>query len=220
MTELTPADAAEYAACFLARWASYADGSSDEPPGDLAPEYLRVLLAERDQLRRDLEKARKDRDSWQTIAASREPSAEPDPLNLPAYAWGESVTWNQGRILVPLNRDDQTVADLVLDEDAAGTLAAMLADAASATEGTDWGEPGTQWTCGVRKPDGGTALDEYAPPPDDEAAVRAYVDGMQDSNGYRKALLRREIGAWREVDGEAVARGPSERTPPGESIEP
>lgn len=58
------------------------------------------------------------------------PDAEPAPLNLPAYAWGESVTWNNGRILVPLNRDDQTVADLVLDEDAAGTLAAMLDDAA------------------------------------------------------------------------------------------
>lgn len=54
----------------------------------------------------------------------------PDPLKLPAYAWGESVTWNRGRILVPLNRDGETVADLVLDEDAAGTLAAMLDDAA------------------------------------------------------------------------------------------
>lgn len=54
----------------------------------------------------------------------------PDPLKLPAYAWGESVTWNQGRILVPLNRDNETVADLVLDEDDAGTLAAMLDDAA------------------------------------------------------------------------------------------
>lgn len=72
MAELTPAGAAEYAACFLARWVSYADGSSDEPPGDLAPEYLRVLLAERDQLRRDLDKTKRDRDSWQHVAAGRE----------------------------------------------------------------------------------------------------------------------------------------------------
>lgn len=69
-------------------------------------------------------------DGWRALVAREAPSPDPDPLNLPAYAWGESVTWNQGRILVPLNRDGETVADLVLDEDAAGTLAAMLDDAA------------------------------------------------------------------------------------------
>jgi len=40
------------------------------------------------------------------------------------------VTWNNGRILVPLNTDGETVADLELDESAAGVLAAMLTDAA------------------------------------------------------------------------------------------
>lgn len=97
------------------------------------------LLAERDRLREGwrracalLADAGWDGDErWETIRAEvEEPHAAPDPLNLPAYAWGESVTWNQGRILVPLNRDNETVADLVLDEDAAGTLAAMLEDAA------------------------------------------------------------------------------------------
>lgn len=52
----------------------------------------------------------------------------PDPLNPPAYAWGESVTWNQGRVLVPLNRDDQTVADLRLTEAQAGELVDHLLD--------------------------------------------------------------------------------------------
>lgn len=98
------------------------------------------LLAERDRLREGwrracalLADAGWDGDErWETIRAEvEEPHAAPAPLNLPAYAWGESVTWNNGRILVPLNRDDQTVADLELDEDAAGTLAAMLDDAAS-----------------------------------------------------------------------------------------
>lgn len=100
---------------------------------------IRALLAERDRLREGwrracalLADAGWDGDErWETIRAEvEEPHAAPDPLNLPAYAWGESVTWNQGRILVPLNRDNETVADLVLDEDAAGTLAAMLDDAA------------------------------------------------------------------------------------------
>lgn len=54
----------------------------------------------------------------------------PDPLNLPVYQWGESVTWNRGRILVPLNLDDVTFADLELDENSAGVLADMLTDAA------------------------------------------------------------------------------------------
>lgn len=54
----------------------------------------------------------------------------PDPLNLPTYAWGESVTWSNGRILVPLNLADAAVADLELDEDGARTLADMLTDAA------------------------------------------------------------------------------------------
>ncbi len=50
------------------------------------------------------------------------------------YAWGESVTWARGRILVPLCRGEETVADLELDEAGAEVLAAMLADAASADE--------------------------------------------------------------------------------------
>jgi hypothetical protein len=54
----------------------------------------------------------------------------PDPLNLPTYAWGESVTWSNGCILVPLNLADATVADMELDEDGARTLADMLTDAA------------------------------------------------------------------------------------------
>ncbi len=53
MAEPAPDAAADYAAWFLARWGAYADGSSDEPPGDLAPEYLRVLLDERQQSRTD-----------------------------------------------------------------------------------------------------------------------------------------------------------------------
>lgn len=112
------------------------------------------LLAERDQLRDRLAAVRELGERWAALAPADDwgdsmgdtaaadvgrvllaaldatPAAEPDPLNLPAYAWGESVTWNQGRILVPLNRDNETVADLVLDEDDAGTLAAMLDDAA------------------------------------------------------------------------------------------
>lgn len=97
------------------------------------------LLAERDQWREGWRRACalladagwNGDERWETIRAEVEkPHAAPDPLNLPAYAWGESATWNQGRILVPLNRDDETAADLVLDEDAAGTLAAMLDDAA------------------------------------------------------------------------------------------
>lgn len=126
----TPDAAAENAAAFLARWAAYADGSSDEPPGDLAPEYLHALLADRAQARRDLDKAKRDRDSWQGIAADREAATELAPLNLPTYAWGESVTWSAGRILVPLNFGDATVADLELDGDGARTLADMLADVA------------------------------------------------------------------------------------------
>lgn len=62
-----------------------------------------------------------------------------DPLGLPRYAWGESVTWNQGRILVPLNRDDETVADLLLDENQADLLADMLKDAA-ARDTTEWND--------------------------------------------------------------------------------
>jgi len=42
------------------------------------------------------------------------------------YTWGESVTWTAGRILVPLNRDGASVADLELDEAGARELAAHL----------------------------------------------------------------------------------------------
>jgi hypothetical protein len=62
--------------------------------------------------------------------AGHESATELDPLNLPTYAWGESVTWNTGRVLVPLNRDDATVANLELDEGSARVLADMLTDAA------------------------------------------------------------------------------------------
>jgi hypothetical protein len=54
----------------------------------------------------------------------------PDSPAPPTYAWGESVTWSSGRILVPLNLADATVADMELDEDGARTLAEMLTDAA------------------------------------------------------------------------------------------
>jgi len=60
-----------------------------------------------------------------------EDESTPDPLNLPAYAWGESVTWNNGRILVPLNSGGESVADLELDEGSADLLADMLKDAAA-----------------------------------------------------------------------------------------
>lgn len=83
MAELTPAGAAEYAACFLARWASYADGSSDEPPGDLAPEYLRVLLAERDQLRDRLTAARAATEEWHAFALEH----RDDPDRAAQAAW-------------------------------------------------------------------------------------------------------------------------------------
>ena len=83
MAELAPAGAAEYAACFLARWVSYADGSSDEPPGDLAPEYLRVLLAERDQLRDRLTAVRTATEEWHAFAL--EHRDDPDPAAQAAW---------------------------------------------------------------------------------------------------------------------------------------
>lgn len=125
----------------------------------------------------------------------------PDPLNLPAYARGESVTWNRGHILVPLNRDGETVADLVLDEDAAGTLAAMLNDAAQ-PEGiiefpngiTD--EEMTRWAA---------AWDAAVGP---ERALTLNV-------GNRTATFRAK--PWPpEYDADAVARETAKRTPHSE----
>lgn len=52
----------------------------------------------------------------------------------PVYAWGESVTWTDGRILAHLNRDGQDSADLELDRDDAELLATMLLDAAGRSE--------------------------------------------------------------------------------------
>lgn len=62
------------------------------------------------------------------IGALGMPVTEPNPLGLFAYRWGESATWNRGRILVPLNHAERNVADLELDEGSASTLAAMLMD--------------------------------------------------------------------------------------------
>lgn len=102
-------------------------GTCGQHAGDHAEDNLAFLAAAREDVPWLLNLVDQLRASLTAAEAS---IVIPDPLNLPAYAWGESVTWNQGRILVPLTRDDQTVADLVLDEDAAGTLSAMLDDAA------------------------------------------------------------------------------------------
>ena len=56
-------------------------------------------------------------------------AGRPAPDDLCVFAWGESVTWHAGRVLVPLNRGGDTVADLELDEGSARLLADMLADA-------------------------------------------------------------------------------------------
>ena len=47
-----------------------------------------------------------------------------------AFTWGESVTRDHDRILVPLNTGDRYSSDLVLDPAGAQVLADMLHDAA------------------------------------------------------------------------------------------
>lgn len=47
-----------------------------------------------------------------------------------AFTWGESVTRDHDRILVPLNTGDRYSADLVLDPAGAQVLADMIHDAA------------------------------------------------------------------------------------------
>lgn len=155
------------------------------------------------------------------------PDAEPAPLNLPAYAWGESVTWNQGRILVPLNRDNQTVADLVLDEDAAGTLAAMLDDAAGhkppdCPRCFDRGYV-PAWSRGLSAEHGEPGK---KPCPDCAPPVQGHLElepmpchqpqrTWASNHGCDPCAT---CGRCRICD--AVARETAERTPPDESIEP
>ena len=63
------------------------------------------------------------------------------------------------------------------------------------TDATEWGKPETQWTLGVRRPDGSCFVETHLEP---EADVRRRFEEMVDSKGYRKALLRREASAWTE----------------------
>lgn len=80
----------------------------------------------------------------------------PTSAELPTFQWGESLTGTNGRILVPLNQNGETVADLELGPDSADTLAAMLADAAGPDEPQDHG-PKTVcagvWMDGIIPPD-------------------------------------------------------------------
>lgn len=55
----------------------------------------------------------------------------------PVYAWGESITWTDGQILVHLNHDGDDAADLEVDRDDAELLATMLLDAAGRSEDSD-----------------------------------------------------------------------------------
>jgi hypothetical protein len=82
--------------------------------------------------------------------------------------------------------------------DAIDRAAEAEAELADLTAPTEWGTAGVQWTIGVRQPDGSVIIDTRSPDPDDEVAVRTAFADMQDTNGYRKVLLRRERTAWHE----------------------
>lgn len=56
--------------------------------------------------------------------------SETAPAPVPVYTWGESVTREDGRILVHLNLHGDDAADLELDRESARLLAEMLTDAA------------------------------------------------------------------------------------------
>jgi hypothetical protein len=56
---------------------------------------------------------------------------EAAPAPGPVYMWGESVTFEDGRILVHLSLHGEDAADLELDRENAALLAEMLGDAAT-----------------------------------------------------------------------------------------
>lgn len=57
--------------------------------------------------------------------------SEAAPVPVPVYTWGESVTFEDGRILVHLSLHGEDAADLVLDRESATLLAEMLNDVAT-----------------------------------------------------------------------------------------
>lgn len=67
---------------------------------------------------------------------------------------------------------------------------------------TEWGEPYEEWTTGVYCPDGRRIIEPLQPDPmmRTEAYQRAVYDRTVANAGYRKALLRHTVSAWREVE--------------------
>lgn len=65
---------------------------------------------------------------------------------------------------------------------------------------TEWGQPRTEWTWAVRRPDGQALLAPWAEEGRPEDEVRREFAGVVESMGYRKVLLCRTVEAWHEVD--------------------
>ena len=62
---------------------------------------------------------------------------------------------------------------------------------------SEWGDARTEWTWGVRQPDGTPGRKG---PTVSEATARLAVAEPFEVAGYVKALLTRDVGAWRETD--------------------
>lgn len=62
---------------------------------------------------------------------------------------------------------------------------------------SEWGDAKTEWTWGIRQPDGSAG---QKGPVVGEATARAAVAEPFEVLGYAKVLLARDVGAWREID--------------------
>lgn len=62
---------------------------------------------------------------------------------------------------------------------------------------SEWGDAKTEWTWGVRRPDG--TPDRKGPIVGETTARKAVAEPFEVP-GYVKVLLAREVGAWREAD--------------------
>lgn len=73
------------------------------------------------------------------------------------------------------------------------------------TDSTEWGAPATEWTWGFRCTDGpGLFIGDGS----SEAKARAFVEsGRETSPGWKKAVLCRNVSAWREADAPAEIAG-------------
>jgi hypothetical protein len=108
-----------------------------------------------------------------------------------------SLAFMAGSKLLPRGQRKPVVGPIVRDYLADQIAWLVIGLLEKTPEPTEWGDATTQWTWGLRQPDGTPGRKG---PIVSEATARLAVAEPFEVAGYVKALLTRDVGAWRETD--------------------